>query len=152
MEPVIILGSRVKGLIALLCGIGMTLLGCYLISLGHWWGWVVTLFFSLGIVATVLILLPSATALKINSEGFEVKIGFRKWPLSWAEVESFSVVTISNNKMVSIALSPKCKKWRVARKTAFVIGGAEASIANVFEMKPSELSSLLNKYKQKFAP
>ncbi|ELY3410617.1 hypothetical protein SMW94_004563 [Vibrio parahaemolyticus] len=152
MEPVIILGNRVKGLIVLLCGIGMTLLGCYLISLGHWWGWVAILIFSLGVVVTILVLLPSATALKIDAEGFEVKIGFRKWSLSWSEVESFSVVTISNNKVVSIALSPKCKKWRVARKAACAIGGAEACIANVFAMKPSELSSLLNKYKQKFAP
>lgn len=106
---------------------------------------------SLVAVATALQLLPGASELVLDSEGFSIKAMFRKQRYLWADVTGFTVGKIGLNSMVMFDLTEEFKKRSAAEKAAaeFMknINGHEAALPANYGMTPQDLSQLMNRWR-----
>jgi len=106
---------------------------------------------SLVAVATAVQLLPGASELVLDSEGFSIKAMFRTQRYRWADVTGFSVGKIGLNSMVMFNLTEEFKAKSEAEKAAaeFMknINGHEAALPANYGMTPQDLSQLMNRWR-----
>lgn len=139
--------SKTKSVLFLLLTLVFVVIGILMILDGAGMGWLVTIVFGLGTITFILNMLPQASYLKLDSEGFEMCSLFRKHRYSWEDVSYFGVGRISHNKMVMFDFSDRYQKARKARKISSMIAGAEGALHDNFGMKAEELADLMNAYK-----
>jgi hypothetical protein len=108
---------------------------------------------SLLAIATAVQLLPGASELVLDSEGFSIKALFRTQRYRWADVTGFTVGKIGLNKMVMFNLTDEFKAQSEAEKAAgeFMknINGHEAALPANYGMSPEDLSQLLNRWHER---
>ncbi len=143
-------GSRKKATLALFLSIGFVVLGLFMISEGKWFGWLTVGFFGLGIPASLFMLGPNGIFLKLDKSGIEMRTAFKPTKLKWADVESFYVGKIYNNKMIGISYSSSFKKMETGRNVASVLSGMEGALPNSFKNSPEEICEKLNLWKKRF--
>src|SRR5690348_4499396 len=80
----------------------LVLAGCALFAIGGYWmvrsnegmGWLVLIFFGLGALIAVVVMLPGAGALTLDRDGFETRSLFRRSRARWSDVSRFEVARI----------------------------------------------------------
>jgi len=102
--------SLKKALLILVVSIAFVVLGVWLIGEKPFLGWLSVGFFGLGIPASLFMMLPNTTYLKLDREGFEVVAMSRRSRIKWTEVDAFHMGKIHGNKMIAIAFSPEYTK------------------------------------------
>jgi hypothetical protein len=114
--------------------------------------WFVTLFFgACGLIALVH-LLPRASYLELQPEGFIVRSLYRQWPLiRWSQVSEFGIARFSwGNRMVvfndSQPVPPRLAKANVA------LFGFTSALPDTYGMKPDALADLLNRRRLEALP
>jgi hypothetical protein len=122
--------SPKKALLLLALSVGFVALGVWLLEKRPILGWVTIIFFSLGIPASVAVMLPGATYLRLDRQGFEIVAVFRRQKYRWSQVESFGIGSIRGNKVISIVFSPQYTGQRMGRAIASAVAGMEAAIPN----------------------
>jgi len=143
--------SKLKGILLLLMIALFVAVGIWMINSGESKGWFVAIGFGLGFLILAVNLLPQASYLKLDKEGFEFSSLFRKHKYYWTEVNHFSAGSIANNKMVMFDFSEAYNKAKKSRKVATALSGSEAALHDTFGMKAQDLADLMNEYKQAFA-
>lgn len=107
---------------------------------------------SLIAVATAAQLLPGASELVLDSEGFSIKAMFRTQRYRWVDVTGFNVGKIGFNSMVTFNLTDEFKARSEAEKAAaeFMknINGHEAALPANYGMTPKDLSELMNRWRK----
>jgi len=136
-----------KSILFLLLTLVFVVGGIWMILDGEKMGWFVAIFFGLGGLVFLINLLPQASYLKLNEEGFETCSMFRKHKYNWSDVGGFGVGSISGNKMVMFNFSQEYKKAKNARKLSSALAGAEGALHDTFGLKAEELAGLMNEYK-----
>ncbi len=111
----------------------------------------------LGVLCSVLALgtaaqlLPGASELTLDQEGFTVKAMFRTQRYRWMDITGFSVGKIGLNSMVVFNFTDDFRSRSEAERAAsdFMknLNGFEASIPGGFGKSPQELSQLMNSWK-----
>lgn len=139
--------NKLKSILLLILSLIFVIGGIYMLNDGKKMGWLVTVFFGLGMIVFIVNLFPQASYLKLDKEGFETSSLFKKHRYSWNEISHFGVGKISNNKMVMFDFSKEYKKARKIRKVASMISGAEGALHDNFGLKAEELAELMNAYK-----
>jgi hypothetical protein len=129
----------VTGLLAA-AGVGM-------IAEGLWLGWLIAPVFGLGVLVSVLLLLPNSAYLEIRPGGFTVCSLFRKHSYRWSDVESFETGFIGINKMVVFNYSARCQGATWPRKLAVAISGFEGALPDSYGMRAEALAELLNQHR-----
>lgn len=101
-------------------------------------------------IATAVQLLPGASELILDNEGFSIKAMFRTQRYKWADVTGFNVGKIGFNSMVTFNLTEEFKARSEAEKSAaeFMknINGYEAALPANYGMNPQDLSQLMNRW------
>lgn len=139
--------KKTKSILFLLLTLVFFVIGIMMIIDGEQKGWFVSITFGIGTLIFIVNLLPQASYLLLDKEGFEMCSMFRKHRYKWNEVAYFTVGSISNNKMVMFDFVPGYTKAKKGRKIASVISGAEAALHDTFGLKAEELAALMNAYK-----
>ena len=124
----------------LLLGVGGELEGLLMAGLG-----------GLGVVTSVIYLLPQATSLCLSPEDFTVRNMFRKSSVPWLMVDRFFVVDL--NPLANL-LNPINRSKRVgynlisssglAGELSMAVGGCEGVLVDNYGKKPEHLAELMN--------
>lgn len=125
-----------------------TIIGIWMIINGEMIGWLSLLFFGILLLTSIVYMLPNASYLKLESDGFTTCSMFRACKVRWADVTTFVVGRVFPNKMVMFNFEPTYSRTQKLR--AFNVGlvGFEASLPDNYGLKAEELAELLNKFKQ----
>ena len=149
-EPLIIPGSRKKAALVLVAAIALVAVGVFLLHIGHFWGWVMIGFFSLGIPVAIYMMLPGRNSLRLDRDGLHMDALVKPLKLRWSEVDEFYLATLHGNKMIGIRYSSSYGQLRLARQVAWRLSGMEGALPNQFVLPPEEVCETLNRWRAKF--
>lgn len=140
-----------KALLIMIYSVGLVSLGVWLKE-SRWTflGWLTIAFFGLGVPLSLLMLLPNATYLLLDEEGFEMRSVFRKNKYRWTDVAGFYIGSISGAKMIAILFHPEFKPQRLARSLAATLAGMEGAIPNHYNATLEEILEALNTWRQRY--
>lgn len=146
----IIKGSRKKALVLLLLSIAFLAAGIWMIGVNPLLGWVSTLFFGLGIPASLVMMRPGTTYLRLDPTGFEMVAMSRRHKLEWTDVSGFELVRLHGNKMIAIEFSPDYSRQIAGRAVAAALSGIEAAIPDHYEVPIEEVLHMLLDWRRKY--
>jgi hypothetical protein len=121
--------------------------GWWMISRGETFGWVALIFFGLGFLIGLVMLLPNASQLKLTPEGFEVTALFRKRFTKWDEVTLFRVGAINGQVMVVFDYTAAHQSQPNAKRFSKTMAGWEGAVSNQYDITPEALADLLNEWR-----
>lgn len=104
-------------------------------------------FFGIGVVVAAIQMLPHASYLELQDEGFKFRTLFRDNFVRWKEVEHFYVIKVHSNKMVGWNYSAKAGVNSVASKVSSKLSGAQAALPETYGKKAEELAEIMNQKK-----
>ncbi|MDQ3713913.1 MAG: hypothetical protein M3388_17075 [Acidobacteriota bacterium] len=113
--------------------------------------WLIIGFFGLGSIVFALLLLPTASYLRLTPEGFTMCSLFRSHSYNWSEIEDFAVGKMANMETVIFDHSLFYKNQNTLRKTNKKFFGFEAGLPDTYGMSAEELANLMNEWKRRFA-
>ncbi|WNJ17145.1 PH domain-containing protein [Pontibacter sp. G13] len=108
-------------------------------------------FFGLCLLVALIQLLPNASYLKLDEEGFEVKTLFRTHFTRWSEVKDFRAGQINGNKMIFYNFTAKHKKHQTAKKVAKFLSTKEGALPSNYTIQTKDLLELMKEYKRNAA-
>jgi hypothetical protein len=85
-SQVVFRGSLKKALMVLLISVGFVVLGAWATTERPVIGWLCIAFFGLGIPASLLMMRPNSTYLKLDADGIDIVNMWRHFKLKWSEV------------------------------------------------------------------
>jgi hypothetical protein len=136
--------NRAKWMVAALaCGIMMTT-GVWMLGDGQWLGLIPTVFFGLGLVVSLILLLPNSSFLELDDNGFLFRNLFRDSRFSWADIAGFEARRLSLRKFVTFDFARGYTASRHARALARTISGAEGALPDTYGMSAEDLADLMN--------
>jgi hypothetical protein len=127
----------------LACGI-MTAAGVWIIGDGQWLGLIPTFFFGLGLVVSLILLLPNSSFLELDDDGFCFRNLFRDSRFSWADIAGFEARRLSMRKIVTFDFAHGYTASRHAPALARTISGAEGALPDTYGMSAEDLADLMN--------
>ena len=114
-------------------------------------GWLCIGFFALGIPASLFMLRPNSTYLKLDADGIDVVSMSRHLKLKWADVDAFRMARIHGAKMIAIEYSEEYTKQRAGRAVALALAGMEGAIADHYSAPLEQVLQTLNEWKARHA-
>lgn len=69
----------------------------------------------LGLVVTILMMMPGSTHLRLYSSGFDFVVAKRAYRYRWTDVDGFRLVKIFGAEFVAIQFNSSCKSQRLGR-------------------------------------
>lgn len=153
-EPIVLTANKSKSVFLLVTSIIFFAIGASMVNDGQSMGWLVTIFFGLGIPVSLYMLMPNAISLRIDKNGVEMKSLFKLMKIEWSEVDRFYVGHIntrtSKTKMIGIEYSESYKNHQTGRRISAALTGMEGALPNHFNRSAEEICELLNSSKQKW--
>lgn len=149
-NTVTFVASRKKAVLLLLASVAMVWLGIWLLSEATVLGWVTVGFFSLGVPASLVMMLPNSTYLRLDEEGFEMGSFVTKQKYKWTDVAYFQLGSISGNRMIAIVFRPEYKPLRLVRRIVGTLSGMEAAIPNHYNAPLEQVLEALTTFKERF--
>ena len=146
-SQVIFQGSPRKALVLLLISIGFVVLGAWAITVEPIIGWICIAFFSLGIPASLLMMRPGSTYLKLDADGIDIVSMWRHCKLKWSEVDAFRMADIHGARMIAIDYSSRYTKQEAGRAVASALSGMEGAIADHYNATLEQVLQTLNDWK-----
>lgn len=152
MPPRVLRPSRLKLLFLLLISSAFVAIGLKMVSDGLTTGWLCALFFGLCALVFVVQLLPNASYLQLNQNGFTVCALFRSYTLNWTDVSAFEVAWVGvdrmkSNRMIVFNFSNNYRHHATARRLAISIAGYEGALPDTYGLSHQNLADLLNEYR-----
>ena len=151
LEKKVLYPNKMKSMLYVGITLVFVVIGIFMLQDGAPMAWFVTITFGLGLLIFLLNLLPQASYLILDEQGFETSSLFRKHRYSWDDVNDFSVGRISSNQMVMFNFSHNYQAARKARKVSTMIAGAEGALHDTFGMKAQDLAALMQSYKNAYS-
>jgi hypothetical protein len=137
-----------KTILLLLLSAAFTATGIAMMASGKiFTAWLVTGFFGLCSAVFVVMLLPGASCLRLQPDGFIVRSLFRQWPLTrWEDVSEFATarVSLTHTMVVYGEAKPHNARLASANKALFRF---TSGLPDTYGMKPGELAALLNRWR-----
>ncbi|MCW1930315.1 MAG: GrpB family protein [Candidatus Kerfeldbacteria bacterium] len=123
--------------------------GIMMIQDGDVLGWGVAGFFGIGILFFMVSMLPSASYLRLSSEGFEVCSLFRAHLTRWRDVDSFTYGKLHRRAVVMFNYSKYHKESEVLKKVARSLASTEGMLPDTYGKKAEELAALMNEWRER---
>ena len=111
--PVTLHISRKKWLLVLLGCVAFTAAGIWMIVDGKSDGWGVTLFFGAGVIVSAIVLVPGASQLTLDANGFAVTNMFRRFTARWQDVSGFVPETIPFSRKMLVGYNDVSQKQKM---------------------------------------
>lgn len=117
-------------------------------------GWVIVVFCGMGLLVSIIMLMPNATGLRADKNGIEVTTLFRTHRIEWSDVERFYVgyisTGLSRTKMIAIEYSASYRKQAAGRRVASELTGMEGGLPDSYTLPAEEVCRILNEAKQRW--
>lgn len=132
--------SKIKQSLLIIISLAFVTLGFVIIKSNFWIGLFNIIFFGLCLITFIITLIPSASYLKIDEKGFEMRTLFRSTFIPWHVVNGFSTKRIFINTMVMIDFNPQyIDTSKLKSKTG--------AFPDTYGMSAKKLAELMNNYK-----
>lgn len=132
----------------LLCSLLVTT-GIWMIENGQKLGWLPAIFFGLGILVSIITMLPNASYLKLHRNGFTQVTMFRSSTFRWEDVREFSVGSVGLNKMVMLDFVPSWHESSKLKDVAHSMSGHDGALPDTYGLSAEKLVALLQEWKNK---
>jgi hypothetical protein len=146
-KPLVFQAGRKKAARILFISIAFVAIGVWLIQDSPILGWLCIGFFGLGIPASIFMMRPNSTYLRLDSEGLAIVSMSRSSKIKWSEVQSFRLGTLHGTKMIAIEFSPQYTKHAAGRAFASALSGVEGAIADHYDTPIETICATLNEWK-----
>ncbi len=152
--PITLQASRTKNLGLLLLCLAFVLGGVWMIQDGEKLGWLVMGFFGLGPPVFLVQMLPGASYLQLDEDGFTFCNLYRRTRIRWRDVESFGVVNLGaggfrSRRMVGfdyVSGHPDHGRGRALSKS---LAGVEGALPDNYGWDVEELAALMNELRRR---
>jgi hypothetical protein len=152
MQPELLYpASRIKAVLLFFGSAAFVALGLFLSSRKPIIGWACVAFFSLGIPASLFMLLPGRMYLRLSAHGFEMVSPFSKKLVRWSDVERFYVGAVRGTKPIAIVYRPGYTEQQALRRVSKSMAGMEGAIPNTYAVSREELLKVLNDWHTRYA-
>jgi hypothetical protein len=148
-DQLVFKASLKKAVLVLFISIGFVAIGAWMTDEKPVMGWLCVGFFGLGIPASLLMMRPNTTYLKLTAEGFEIVAMSRTTAYKWSDVDHFRVASIRGAKMVGIAFSFEYTQQRAGRAVASALAGMEGAIPDSYTASVEEVCRTLNEWRSR---
>src|SRR5262245_46292743 len=129
-----------------LISLAFTLAGAQMVGSGDPKGWLGLVFFGAGVVISVVCVLPNASYLKLDADGFTVRSLYRAQTVRWADVAEIGVGRVFLNKMVMLNFEPTFTRVAGLRSLNAGLTGFEGGVPDSYGLKHEELAELMNEF------
>ncbi|MGE4529851.1 MAG: STM3941 family protein [Acidithiobacillus sp.] len=143
--------SKVKALLTLLGSLAFVAAGIWISAEKPILGWICAGFFALGVPASILMMLPNYSFLRLDSDGFEMGSLFGSQKILWSEVDGFRICSNRGVKIIEIVFNENHTRHKVGRAVASAVARMEGAIANIYDAPLAEVLASLNSWKHRFA-
>jgi hypothetical protein len=141
--PVTLYPSRRKWLLVLAGGAALAAGGALMIRGGDAKGWFVLIFFTAVALTAAVVMLPGASALTLDRDGFEAINLFRRSRTRWQDASGFTAASIPPAQQRLVVYDDaRASTWRVA-KVNVAITGRNASLPDTYGRSADELAELM---------
>lgn len=148
--PVTLRPSRRRTSLHLLGSLAFVAAGVWMLHAGavatveRWKLWFSTGFFALGAAVFAITLLPGASKLLLDGDGFEVTSLFRSFRIRWADT---SVFEPSNRRLVRFDDTRSVQ--RIVGKVVKGFAGRSGALPNITPFSAPDFAALLNRWRAK---
>jgi hypothetical protein len=149
-QKLVFYASRLKAVLLLFGSIAFVALGWWMTTQKPLIGWLCVVFFSLGVPASLVMLVLGVVYLRLDPDGFELKSLARRHKTKWKDVQTFKIASIRGAKMISIKYRPQYIEQRAARAVATALSGMEGAIPNSYNISLPKLERVLNEWLKRF--
>lgn len=111
------------------------------------WGWISTIFFAPLFVLSFYVYRPSATYLRLNTEGMDIVNMGRRFKLRWSDVEGFHVGNIKGDTQIGILYTDAYLEQQTAH---FIHDPDHAWIRDLYSLPIDSLCKILNQWKSAY--
>ena len=150
-EELILTSKKTKSLLLALFSLLFVFGGTTMISGGDKSGWFVSIFFALCFITSCIQLLPGASGLKINAQGFTITSLFKSHLTKWEDVKTFKEGFVGTRIGVLFDYSERHKKYKAGKILSKTISGQHAALPDTYGMKASDLAKLLNERRANYS-
>lgn len=110
--------------------------------------WACIAFFGLGVAVALVNLLPGASALVLDAEGFEVVSLFRRSRIAWSQVARFGEVRVGLERMVGFDFVDGARGDGRLHRINRRVSGFHGALPDRYRRDVADLVRLLEQYRQ----
>jgi hypothetical protein len=144
MFPKTLYPSKTKFAVMLLGALAFVAVGVLALRSGVRAMWLPILFFGLCSLVFATTLLPQASFLRLEKEGFTFVSLFRRSTVKWRDVQAFHPGKLISNSMVFFDYVIPGAPHPTARKMSVDLCGHEAALPDTYGLSAEELAALMN--------
>jgi hypothetical protein len=112
-------------------------------------GWFLLVVFGLASIVFLALLLPGASCLVLDAEGFTCRALFRRWRERWADIEHFAVVTVGSHRMVGWRYRAHVTGQARGRAVSRAVSGVDGALPDTYGHSPEALVERLEAWRQR---
>ena len=151
IEEVVFKPTIGNTLFLFVASVGFVAVGIWMIVSGEPLGWL-AMFFAFGIPMSILRLLPGASYLKFDQEGFTWRECYRGGTYCWSDVTYIATVRVAGQEMVGFNLSENASVGKVGvRRLNVAICGAEFGFIACYGMTADQMGELMSLWRARYA-
>lgn len=106
--------------------------------------WSVVTFFGIGVLVSIIALLPGATDLTLDGDGFVMRNLFRRFSFSWHDVGDFAAVQLGLQKLV--AFNQRAPRQRMLAAISVKLAGHNSALPDTYGLTAEDLAQLITRW------
>lgn len=141
-----------KWLAVLLVSASAVVFGVLILPEEPFVAWAAILLFGLGVVVSVVALLPGSGYLRLTPEGYEQRVFFRTSKRSWQQFERFHAyrTPASPIRLVGFVLDPNYTGDATLRRVNRSMAGVDGGLSDTYGLAADELATLMNEWLNRY--
>ena len=150
--PVTLYPSRRKWLYVLLASAAFVVAGLLLIAsplaYHNMLGWASLVFFGLGMLVAIVVLLPGTSYLKLDREGFEIVMLFRRFTVRWRDATGFEAAEIRPGSPRIVVFDDANSKGRAIAKLNVALFGRMGGLPDIDGLSAETLADVMAHWRE----
>jgi hypothetical protein len=110
-------------------------------------GWLSLGFFGLGGLVVLINMLPGASGLTLDKEGFTIRNMFRRSRFRWTDASDFAAVEVGDSKIVAFNLLSAAQA-KLA-KLSFAKAGRNGALPDTYGLSAEDLAALMSLWRDR---
>ena len=147
--PVTLYPSRRKWLLVLLVGLVLGAGGVLMLRAGEWLGWLSLVFFAVVSLTALAAMLPGSSRLRLDKDGFEVRMLFRGSRKRGAETSEFGAAPIPPSGQVFVVFDDLTTTHKTLAGISTAIVGRNGALPDTFGLAAEDLAQLMTEWRRR---
>lgn len=131
--------------------LGFAAIGVLMIRDAQPAGWFVLAVFGPAAVVFLVFMVPGASSLTLDAEGFTCRVPFRRWRERWSDVEHFAIVSVGPQRLVGWRYRAGVRRPLKGRALSRALAGVDGALPDTYGHSPEALAARLEQWRQRSA-